>query len=172
MVIILFDGTTMDVQETYPAPGREMLFLGSKYHLLKKECMGTIVYRCTPEGKTISPIGHLDVRSLWQEFGDVPMNPETECIDKQWHHFPAGTFREDVWTWFEQEFGISVGKLMQGTDGYKYYMNHRPFSIGAVPNGFSDFDESDEGGRYGAVYYDRLLTKQEVSDYELVPAHV
>lgn len=34
---------------------------------------------------------------LWAEFGDVPMNPETECMDEPFLDFPAGTRREDIW---------------------------------------------------------------------------
>ena len=53
---------------------------------------------------------------------------------------------------------------------YKYYMNARPVSPGAQPRGFSRFDESDRGGRWGAIYYPRELTKQEIKNYELIPA--
>lgn len=49
---------------------------------------------------------------LWSEFGDVPMNPETECIEASWQGFPAGTHREDIWHWFENTFGIAVYDLM------------------------------------------------------------
>lgn len=54
------------------------------------------------------------VKDLWDEFGDVPMNPETECIEEEWHGFPASTFREDIWHWFEETFNISVADLMYG----------------------------------------------------------
>lgn len=53
---------------------------------------------------------------------------------------------------------------------FKYYMNARPLSIGAQPKDFVSFDESDEGGRYGAIYYSRELTAKEIRGYELVPA--
>ena len=49
-------------------------------------------------------------KELWGEFGDVPMNPETECIEVDWHGFPAGTKREKIWYWFEDEFNVSVAK--------------------------------------------------------------
>lgn len=49
-------------------------------------------------------------KELWGEFGDVPMNPETECIEVDWHGFPAGTKREEIWYWFEDEFNVSVAK--------------------------------------------------------------
>lgn len=48
------------------------------------------------------------VTGLWDEFGDLPMDPETERMEAPFLHFPAGTFREDVWHWFEAEFGLSV----------------------------------------------------------------
>ena len=53
---------------------------------------------------------------------------------------------------------------------YKYYMNGRPVSPGAQPRGFSRFDENDQGGRWGAIYYPRELTEQEIKSYELTPA--
>ena len=51
---------------------------------------------------------------LWDEFGDIPMNPETECIETEWHGFPAGTHREEIWHWFERYYDISVHDLMFG----------------------------------------------------------
>lgn len=55
---------------------------------------------------------NLDVDELWHEFGDIPMNPETECIEYDWRDFPAGTHREDIWHWFEETFGVRVHDLM------------------------------------------------------------
>ena len=65
------------------------------------------------------------IKDLWQKFGDIPMNPETECLEKDFiprttdgilmYRFPAGTHREDIWHWFEEEFNLSVAKdLMYG----------------------------------------------------------
>lgn len=53
---------------------------------------------------------------LWNEFGDVPMNPETECIEECWYGFSAGTHREDIWHWFEETFHVSVHNLMYSQD--------------------------------------------------------
>lgn len=39
---------------------------------------------------------------------DVPMNPETECIEEDWHIFKAGTHREDIWHWFEDTYNVRV----------------------------------------------------------------
>ena len=58
------------------------------------------------------------IRELWAEFGDVPMNPETECIEEAWSGFMAGTHREEIWGWFEAMFGVSVAQdLMNCTEG-------------------------------------------------------
>ncbi len=57
-----------------------------------------------------------DVLDLWNEFGDVPMNPDTECIEEDWNGFAAGTHREEIWHWFEETFNISIYRLLYGTD--------------------------------------------------------
>lgn len=54
------------------------------------------------------------IDNLWGEFGDLPMNPETERIEQEWNHFPVGTHREDIWHWFEECFGISVATDLMG----------------------------------------------------------
>lgn len=51
---------------------------------------------------------------LWSKFGDVPMNPETECIEEEWNGFPAGTHREQIWFWFENTFNVSVAEDLMG----------------------------------------------------------
>lgn len=62
--------------------------------------------RKTPDGKTVD--------KLWSEFGDIPMNPDTECIEAPWHGFSEGTNREDIWHWFEDTFDVRVYDLMYG----------------------------------------------------------
>ena len=53
-------------------------------------------------------------KELWETLVDVPMNPETECIEEDWHIFKTGTHREEIWHWFENEFGIAVVDLIYG----------------------------------------------------------
>lgn len=60
----------------------------------------------------------LDYKTLWEELGDVPVD-ENENIDVDWRQFPKGTFREDIWHWFEEEYGISVGELINGDEAVK-----------------------------------------------------
>ena len=58
------------------------------------------------------------IRRLWEEFGDIPMDPETECIEQSWHGFPSETHREKIWHWFEETFQISV------TEDLMYQVNY------------------------------------------------
>lgn len=48
------------------------------------------------------------VKRLWWMFGYVPMDPETENLEEDWLLFPKGTNREEIWSWFEEEFDVSV----------------------------------------------------------------
>ena len=50
------------------------------------------------------------IQELRDEFGDVPMNSKTECLEEPWRKFPVGTGREEVWHWFEETFHISVAE--------------------------------------------------------------
>ena len=56
---------------------------------------------------------------------------------------------------------------------YKYYLRLRPWSIGTLPEDYLRVDEddigADKGGRYGAVYFDRKLTDEELQHWGLVP---
>lgn len=54
------------------------------------------------------------VKDLWEDFGEVPMNPETEEIEEPWKLFLPGTYREKIWHWFEEQFDISVAKDLMG----------------------------------------------------------
>lgn len=42
------------------------------------------------------------------------MNPDTECIEAEWHGFAVGTYREDIWHWFEETFDVSVAEDLMG----------------------------------------------------------
>lgn len=53
-----------------------------------------------------------ELERLWAEFGDVPMNPETECMDAPFLGFPAGTHREEIWRWFDERHSRGVTYLL------------------------------------------------------------
>lgn len=56
------------------------------------------------------------IKDLWGDFADIPMNLETEKLEKEWNGFPIGTQREDIWHWFEETFSISVGEDLMGCE--------------------------------------------------------
>ncbi len=57
-----------------------------------------------------------EIERLWLEFEDVPMNPETECMDMKFMHFPEGTSREDIWHWFDKRHSKGVHYLLYGCE--------------------------------------------------------
>ena len=52
------------------------------------------------------------LRKLWEDFSDVPMDPETECMEEPFLDFPAGTHREDIWHWFDDRYSGGVYLLL------------------------------------------------------------
>ena len=59
------------------------------------------------------------LEKLWAELEDVPMNPETECLETPFLNFPVGTFREDIWHWFDERHSKGVAYLL-------YHAENRP----------------------------------------------
>lgn len=55
-----------------------------------------------------------ELERLWAEFGDVPMNPETECMEAPFLGFPAGAHREEIWHWFDERHSKGVSYLLNG----------------------------------------------------------
>ncbi|QHJ85072.1 MAG: hypothetical protein [Bacteriophage sp.] len=53
-----------------------------------------------------------EIIELWDSFGDLAMNPETECMEESFLGFPKGTHREEIWHWFEDTFHVIVGYLV------------------------------------------------------------
>ena len=53
-----------------------------------------------------------ELEDLWMRFGDVPMNPDTECLEEPFFLWDAGINREDIWHWFDQRYPGGVVSLM------------------------------------------------------------
>ena len=49
-------------------------------------------------------------KDLWDKLSDIPID-ENECIEEQFIHFEIGTFREEIWHWFEDELGAQIQDL-------------------------------------------------------------
>ena len=56
------------------------------------------------------------LHELWEELGDIPMDPETECMEAPFAGFDAGTRREEIWHWFEEVFEVRVADLLYGEE--------------------------------------------------------
>lgn len=56
----------------------------------------------------------VELEALWDEFTDIPMNPDTEKMEGAFLHFPAGTPREDIWHWFDERYSKGIAALLYG----------------------------------------------------------
>lgn len=56
------------------------------------------------------------LEDLWAELEDIPVNPETECLEAPFLGFPAGTFREDIWHWFDERHSKGIAYLLYHTE--------------------------------------------------------
>ena len=71
----------------------------------------------------------------WKEFKDVPMNPETERIEQAFLHFPAGTWKFDIWRWFDERHSKGVRYLLynEETDSLlEFIKDEVPFRLKEV----------------------------------------
>lgn len=80
--------------------------------LISDEDLTCIVNRCLNDSYEYRRAQYIE--DLWLDFGNVPMNPNTECIEEEWNGFAAGTHRYEIWSWFEETYGVSVGKDLMG----------------------------------------------------------
>jgi hypothetical protein len=53
-------------------------------------------------------------RRLWRDFGDIPLEGDSDTIDEKFLHFERGVCRFEIWHWFEDEFDVAVIDLMFG----------------------------------------------------------
>ena len=49
---------------------------------------------------------------LWNQFGTIPMDPVTECMEAPFLFWPSGTHREEIWKWFDKQHSQGVAHLM------------------------------------------------------------
>lgn len=60
-----------------------------------------------------------DLEELWASFADVPMNPETECIEEKFMGWEPGTSREEIWHWFDERHSKGVAFLLYGEEAVR-----------------------------------------------------
>ena len=81
---------------------------------------------------------------LWEILGDYAMNPATECLEEQFLHFAAGTPREDVWYWFDQNYSKGVHSLLyHGADDPFEIERQRKF-LKSIIEFYGEPDEEDK----------------------------
>ena len=57
-----------------------------------------------------------EVEELWRSREDVPMNPDTERMEKPFLIFPAHTGREEIWKWFDKHHSKGIAYLLYGVE--------------------------------------------------------
>ena len=55
-----------------------------------------------------------DLKVLWLDFGNIPVNDEDE-IEEPFLNFPVGTYRFDIWLWFDERYPGGVKQLIDDT---------------------------------------------------------
>lgn len=58
-----------------------------------------------------------ELEELWERFGDITMNPETECIEEPFLGWGEGIHREEIWHWFDERHSKGVAYLLYGEQG-------------------------------------------------------
>lgn len=79
-------------------------------------CPSCLVFRMSEPVQNAPASGYTEdeIKELWYQFEDVPMDPVTECMESPFLHFPAGTHREEIWHWFDEHYPKGVYALLYG----------------------------------------------------------
>lgn len=75
-------------------------------------------YAAVHDGLTeIEPLRDRDevLEELWDEFGLILMNPETECIEQPFMGWGPGIHREEIWHRFDVRHSKGVAYLLYGS---------------------------------------------------------
>lgn len=55
-----------------------------------------------------------ELEDLWDQFGDVSIDPNTETTEEGFLDFPSGTDRGTIWHWFDQRHSKGAAHLLYG----------------------------------------------------------
>lgn len=58
------------------------------------------------------PFNDSELETLWKLFGDVTINNDDE-IEEDFIDFPAGTYRFEIWHWFDELYSKGVKALTE-----------------------------------------------------------
>ena len=54
------------------------------------------------------------LENLWEQLADIPIDPETECIEEPFLGWGVGISREEIWHWFDARHSKGVAYLLYG----------------------------------------------------------
>lgn len=69
------------------------------------------IYAALDEVETLQDRDKM-LEELWDQFTDIPMNLDTECIEGEFMHWSPGTHREEIWHWFDGRHSKGVAYLL------------------------------------------------------------
>ena len=72
-----------------------------------------------------------NAKALWDIFGEVPINDKDEIVE-EFLWFKKGTYRFDIWHWFEEYFGLSIYEDLMNGDSAEEEMENElmiPFAL-------------------------------------------
>jgi len=52
-----------------------------------------------------------ELLKMWHDGDDVPIDDE-ERIEESWIHFEVGTYRDEIWNWFDEQHSKGLYVLM------------------------------------------------------------
>ena len=87
------------------------------YGLYNRDVLSSSDYEVIREGlEEIETLRDRDtaLEEMWRQFADVPMNPETECIEEAFMGWGPGVSREEIWHWFDRRHSKGVAYLLYG----------------------------------------------------------
>lgn len=85
------------------------------YGLYNRDTINSSDYEAIREGlEEIETLRDRDeeLEELWNRFGDIPMDPETERIEEQFLGWGVGVHREEIWHWFDQRHSKGIAYLL------------------------------------------------------------
>lgn len=65
-----------------------------------------------PSTDLLTGLSKDSIWQLWERFGSIPMDPESETMEKEFLGFPKGTHREEIWHWFDEHHEDGVYDLL------------------------------------------------------------
>ena len=87
------------------------------YGLYNRDAISSSEYQVIRDGlEEIETLRDRDtaLEEMWRQFADVPMNPETECIEEAFMGWGPGVSREEIWHWFDRRHSKGVAYLLYG----------------------------------------------------------